>query len=77
MTTLAEVYLELIGGRQPDFGLSAVAETKTKTEEVLSDWRPMPRGTPLASRLTQEEAAAHDSFIEKMGDGAIWKRYQA
>jgi DNA polymerase III subunit epsilon len=74
---LAEVYLELIGGRQPDFGLSAVAETKTKTEEVLSDWRPMPRKTPLASRLTQEEAAAHDSFIEKMGDGAIWKRYQA
>ncbi|NBR88351.1 MAG: DNA polymerase III subunit epsilon [Rhodobacteraceae bacterium] len=73
---LAEVYLELIGGRQPDFGLAQVVETKGKTEAV-SDWRPQPRAVPLPSRLTAEETAAHDAMIAKMGDSAIWKKYQA
>ena len=43
---LAEVYLELIGGRQPDFGLVCQVE-KSATTEVSTDWRPMPRPTPL------------------------------
>ena len=67
---LAEVYLELIGGRQPDFGLSTQSGQKT-TEET--DWRPLPRPTPLAARITDEEAAAHATFVEKLGDGAVWK----
>ena len=70
---LAEVYLELIGGRQPDFGLSAKLE-KSATTEVSTDWRPMPRPIPLASKLTKEEAAAHDAFVEKLGDGSVWKK---
>ena len=70
---LAEVYLELIGGRQPDFGLSAKVE-KSETTEVSTDWRPMPRPIPLASKLTKEEATAHDAFVEKLGDGSVWKK---
>lgn len=70
---LADVYLELIGGRQPDFALSTRAATgpAIKTETA---WRPAPRETPLPSRLTAEEAAAHDAFVANMGDGALWKR---
>ena len=70
---LAEVYLELIGGRQPDFALSAV--TVTTSGPAVSVWRPRPRPVPLPSALTEEEAAAHARFVEGLGDGAIWKRY--
>ena len=70
---LAEVYLELIGGRQPDFALSAVASggTGTATDD---GWRPTARPQPLPSRLTKEEAAAHEAFVETLGDGALWKK---
>lgn len=72
---LAEVYLELIGGRQPGFGLNFEADTGQKSALGPSDdWRPKPRTAPLPSRLTEEEAAAHAAFIEKMGDSAIWRR---
>ncbi|PJI85874.1 DNA polymerase-3 subunit epsilon [Yoonia maricola] len=69
---LAEVYLELIGGRQPDFALAA--DTRSQAAGGQSDeWRPMPRPEPLAPKLTKEEAAAHAAFIEQLGDGVIWK----
>ncbi len=71
---LAEVYLELIGGRQPDFALSAQSTNKS-TDTSDEEWRPGPRPAPLASRLTEEEAAAHATFVEKLGDGAVWKRF--
>lgn len=70
---LAEVYLELIGGRQPDFGLGADA-TKTANAGDAQDWRPSTRPTALPSRLTNEEAAAHSAFIESLGDGVLWNR---
>lgn len=69
---LAEVYLELIGGRQPDFALSAQAEKKVDGQS--DDWRPKARSNPLPSRITEDEAAAHASFIEKLGDDAVWKK---
>ncbi|NIZ60639.1 DNA polymerase III subunit epsilon [Sedimentitalea sp. CY04] len=68
---LAEVYLELIGGRQPDFGLATNASSSSNA--VTDDWRPTVRPTPLKKLLTDEEQAAHDEFVEKMGDAALWK----
>ncbi|MFT6535559.1 MAG: DNA polymerase-3 subunit epsilon [Loktanella salsilacus] len=70
---LAEVYLELIGGRQPDFALSAKSN-KSDTAGTNTAWRAAPRETPLPSRLSAEETAAHDAFVAKLGDGALWKR---
>lgn len=67
---LAEVYLELLGGRQSGFALATNAELQTG--DGKNAWRPRPRPTPLASKLTKEEAAAHDTFVKDMGDGAIW-----
>jgi DNA polymerase-3 subunit epsilon len=67
---LAEVYLELIGGRQPDFGLSSQPEQKTGTAK--SAWSPKPRVAPLPSRLSEKEAAAHAEFIAKLGDAVLW-----
>ena len=72
---LAEVYLELIGGRQPDFGLaSQPAKSASGSTGVVDDWRPRPRPEPLPPRLTEDEAAAHAAFVAKLGDGAIWAK---
>jgi len=69
---LAEVYLELIGGRQPDFALSTnTAATGTSDSD---SWRPMARPNPLPGRLTASEQAAHDAFVETLGENAVWKR---
>jgi DNA polymerase-3 subunit epsilon len=70
---LAEVYLELIGGRQPDFALAADTRSQSSGGSV-EDWRPSARPQALASKLTKEEAAAHAAFLEQLGDGAIWKK---
>jgi len=73
---LAEVYLELIGGRQPDFALSADPRadrggTGTNSD---ADWRPAPRSRSLSGRLTEAERAAHEAFVAQMGDTALWNR---
>lgn len=69
---LADVYLELIGGRQPDFGLSASLPGEgSDTGDV---WRAYPRPQPLAPRLTDDERMAHDAFVSGLGDEVLWKR---
>jgi DNA polymerase-3 subunit epsilon len=69
---LAEVYLELIGGRQPDFALAPKPEqSKSATGEDI-DWRPSQRPVALLSRLTDAEAEAHAAFVAKLGETAIW-----
>ncbi|MFZ1662167.1 MAG: DNA polymerase III subunit epsilon [Paracoccaceae bacterium] len=75
---LAEVYLELIGGRQPDFGLADVlaprAAVPGQNAEVQA-WTAPRRPEPLPSRLSEDELAAHSAFVEGLGDKAIWKKY--
>lgn len=67
---LAEVYLELIGGRQPDLVLGGGSQAGGTALD--SDWRPQPRPTPLGPKITDAEKAAHDAFVAKMGDDALW-----
>jgi DNA polymerase-3 subunit epsilon len=69
---LAEVYLELIGGRQPDLVLAA-GPRGSAAPSAAEAWRPPPRPAPLPPRLTEAEAAAHAAFVEKLGDKALWK----
>lgn len=69
---LAEVYLELIGGRQPDFGLST-SHGQTGGDDAVT-WSPRPRPAPLPARITDAEAAAHAAFVAKLGDDAVWKK---
>ena len=74
---LADVYLELIGGRQPDLILAPAPQASAQSSEQ----RQQPQGAarqrpaPLASRLTQEELAGHREFVAKMGEKAVWMRY--
>ena len=72
---LAEVYLELVGGRQPDLVLSTVAGPATGGAETGGPWRIPPRPRPLPPRQTEAERVAHDAMVAELGDAAIWSRY--
>ncbi|WP_323005380.1 DNA polymerase III subunit epsilon [Pseudorhodobacter sp.] len=72
---LAEVYLELIGGRQPDFALSSAGQ-RNLGDAAGTEWRPKPRPTRLPPRVTEAEAKAHGAFVEKLGEAAIWAKRQ-
>lgn len=70
---LAEVYLELIGGRQPDFGLSTQATARSGTTGQ-DTWRPAPRPNALPNRVSDKEKAAHETFIAALGAEALWSK---
>ncbi len=71
---LAEVYLELIGGRQPDLVLAQGSQSSSQSSGEGDAWRPLPRQRALPSRLTEEEAAAHASFVAGLADGGLWPK---
>ncbi|GGE55353.1 DNA polymerase III subunit epsilon [Actibacterium pelagium] len=71
---LAEVYLELIGGRQPGLVLGASIQASSSSGPAVDEWRPTARPNPLPSRITEAETSAHDAFVEKLGDDALWKK---
>ena len=69
---LAEVYLELIGGRQPGFEMSGteskVVETADETVAVTRSFR-----APRAHSASAEEEERHAAFLAKIKD-PIWNR---
>jgi DNA polymerase-3 subunit epsilon len=72
---LAEVYLELIGGKQPDFALGpSRVSSGSRQGSAAADWRPAPRPVPLPSRISEKEKAAHAAFVEKLGEDALWRK---
>ena len=77
---LAEVYLELIGGRQKALGLMP-EEEDTSSSSVsaepgeLGTFNAKQRPTPLTRPVTDAEYDAHKAFIEGMGENALWGKY--
>ena len=71
---LAEVYLELIGGRQAQLIL---VETGNDSAAAGSGRAAVIRPRPIAlpARLTEEDLAAHAGFRASLGDKAIWADY--
>lgn len=67
---LAEVYLELIGGRQPDFALNVSQGSKKTGGHAGTLRRDRPR--PLTPRLTTDEKAAHRAFVDALGGPTLW-----
>lgn len=74
---LAEVYLELMGGRQRGFVLSGPEKTTTASPEVSGnkppECRPVRHHEP-----TEEEYARHKAFVAEMekatGEVALWNK---
>ncbi|MEM1345040.1 MAG: DNA polymerase III subunit epsilon [Pseudomonadota bacterium] len=72
---LAEVYLELQGGRQQGFTLTTVRKGDA-TAQNSAGGAARPRPEPLAPRLSDAERVAHAAFIEDLGEHALWRRFE-
>lgn len=73
---LAEVYLQLRGGREQRLAFDAV-EASVENASVLRPLqfvRRRPRPTPLAPRATEEERVAHAAFVAGLGPNALWRK---
>jgi DNA polymerase-3 subunit epsilon len=71
---LADVYLELMGGRQAGLGLTAEVSVDldfTGGRRAASPGIELPVRTPRPHAATPEELAAHQAFLGKLKD-AIW-----
>lgn len=69
---LAEVYLELIGGRQPGLMLAASADESFLPNAVQNAAR-LNRPRALEPRLSPAELQAHGAFVDTLGPNALWK----
>ena len=71
---LAEVYLELRGGKERRLDLSG-ARTEVKQAAVATGGHG-PRPTPLPALSTEAEQAAHAAFVRSVvKDGSLWAAY--
>jgi DNA polymerase-3 subunit epsilon len=74
---LAEVYLEMMGGRQTGLDLAAEIVVAGVATDALGGSISRARPVALPSRLTTAEMAAHAAFVASLGDQAVWKNYIA
>jgi len=74
---LADVYIEMIGGRQAALGLGNVSSNSAGqeivVEEIITGTLDRPR--PLAPRLSEAEQQAHVALIAKLGAKGVWGKY--
>ncbi len=71
---LAEVYLELIGGRQTSMALKSGAVAASENSENKPRQTTLKRPVELPSRLSEEEMTAHEAFVEDLGEAALWRK---
>lgn len=71
---LAEVYLELIGGRQATLGLADAIELPSHASDGAIVVRTRP--APLKPRVSEAEREAHRTFVATLGENAIWLGYR-
>jgi len=75
---LAEVYIELIGGKQAALILDSVAMPSAGRSDVdYIDISIGARPVPLAPRLTDAERAAHAGMVGTLGEKALWLKVAA
>ena len=70
---LADVYLELIGGRQVALALVAETDEERGIQVTIAPARLRP--VPLPSRLSDAEFAAHLKLVGTLGADALWSNY--
>jgi DNA polymerase III subunit epsilon len=76
---LANVYLELQGGRERGFDLSIAGRSSANPTGVaaVAAYGPRPRPRPLGSRVTEQEHSLHTAFIrEALKDAAVWLKFE-
>ena len=71
---LAQVYIELIGGRQSALRLVTDADGLDERGVELAPIRVPPRPVALAPRLSAAEIDAHAAFVATLGPDALWPK---
>lgn len=69
---LAEVYIELIGGKQAAFSLEVQVQTTTVAVEQEIGPTVRHRERELTQRLSEEDRQAHRALVATLGSSAIW-----
>ncbi len=72
---LAEVYLQLKGGREQRLAFDVAEVAIDSASRPVHYIQRAPRPVPLPSRETAEEHAAHAAFVAKLGPNALWLKY--
>lgn len=72
---LAEVYLELIGGRQVSLLLDGESGEAAVAATIVQRRAP-PRPGALVRSFSAAERAAHDLLVASLGEGALWRLYE-
>ena len=73
---LAEVYLQLKGGREQRLAFDVTAETEAAGVATPVQFVPRAqRPQPLPALTTSAEGEAHAAFIAKLGPNALWLKY--
>jgi DNA polymerase-3 subunit epsilon len=70
---LAEVYIELIGGRQADLGLAITRDPARRGDAAIV--LPAQARRVAEPRLTDAEREAHLAFVTTLGANALWRDY--
>jgi DNA polymerase-3 subunit epsilon len=75
---LAEVYIEMLGGRQAALGLTSVDTRRSQSVEIsdvveISYDRPR----PLPPRISPAEVESHAKLVARLKDKAIWAKFGA
>ena len=70
---LAEVYLELTGGRQAAMGFDAGEVSNSNSSgHSAGKFQVQQRPAPLTPRLSEAELSAHAEMVNKLGAKALW-----
>jgi DNA polymerase-3 subunit epsilon len=72
---LAEVYIELIGGKQTTLGLGASDAVGTNGGLAAAVIERPQRQRPLRPRLDPQAIAAHEAFVRSLGKAPLWGGY--
>ena len=76
---LADVYIELTGGKQVGMSLEVEAEEPMQAADSGVENQPLTQRTRpnvLPSRLSAEESKAHEALLQSIGDSAIWNQWK-
>jgi DNA polymerase-3 subunit epsilon len=69
---LAEVYLELLGGRQTGLGFQDDAGDSSNGEIVSFNKNKKPKREPRQFAIPEGELSAHAAMVSQLGDKSLW-----
>lgn len=74
---LAEVYLELLGGRQTGLGFHDDKNQNAASEmsDQVSSQTKKPRREPRVFTIPDDELTSHNEMLAQLGDKALWNKF--